>query len=513
MSFAPASIHAILDWLSLKMQRQQAQTNQHLTFCANLVSQVGRPNAMIRRQTMLSTSAPSYLTHSHASTSTLSHRARGFATTDHLTNSLGSHTRFMTDSPLPASLTDPPNVDTLSPSHYRYLTQFPSLAHPLVLKTLGQCILGATELGTRETSSFFSWFPAQAWRRKRVNARPAFSRLLPSCYDPAAPSPNPLPIPVNPDCASRPPDIQSRASVLAANARNGISSCFHHQTPVRLRLRLAHAASGRALSPPNSFLFRDPDRGTLQPAFEEREALWSGNKCVECEHGAERGARVVESLLLDSREVVSGPCPLNIFVPLIEVAAAAVTAINVKLSWLSPSSHRPTTHFLDSPRAEFAPASLQASMPTSGTYPAPFKVMHLSSAPFVSTIRSAVELKSVFDQIQAAERAGNLSPEEKRKLEEQAAEKGLQALFKGAKLEIESVLRETCDRILEDSTVPRDKTILRAAALQILGEAYSNVSKDGQASIGDDSDYVRVETKQSRTPNKRDSRVPPTSPR
>jgi len=36
----------------------------------------------------------------------------------------------------------------------------------------------------------------------------------------------------------------------------------------------------------------------------------------------------------------------------------------------------------------------------------------------------------VFDQIQAAEKAGNLSPEEKKKLEEQAAEKGLQALFK-----------------------------------------------------------------------------------
>lgn len=48
----------------------------------------------------------------------------------------------------------------------------------------------------------------------------------------------------------------------------------------------------------------------------------------------------------------------------------------------------------------------------------------------VSTLRSAIELKAVFDQIQAAEKAGNLSPEEKKKLEEQAAEKGLQALFK-----------------------------------------------------------------------------------
>jgi hypothetical protein len=48
----------------------------------------------------------------------------------------------------------------------------------------------------------------------------------------------------------------------------------------------------------------------------------------------------------------------------------------------------------------------------------------------VSTLRAAIELKNVFDQIQAAEKAGNLSPEERRKLEEQAAEKGIQALFK-----------------------------------------------------------------------------------
>jgi hypothetical protein len=48
----------------------------------------------------------------------------------------------------------------------------------------------------------------------------------------------------------------------------------------------------------------------------------------------------------------------------------------------------------------------------------------------VSTLRAAIELKNVFDQIQAAEKAGNLTPEEKQKLEESAAEKGLQALFK-----------------------------------------------------------------------------------
>ncbi|GLB43009.1 putative dnaJ-domain-containing protein [Lyophyllum shimeji] len=120
----------------------------------------------------------------------------------------------------------------------------------------------------------------------------------------------------------------------------------------------------------------------------------------------------------------------------------------------------------------------------------------------VSTLRSAIELKTVFDQIQAAEKAGNLSPEEKKKLEEQAAEKGLQALFKGTKLEIESVLRETCDRVLEDPNVTRDKAQLRAVALQILGEAYMAARKDDQPH-NEDSEYVKVETKTSRAREKR----------
>jgi hypothetical protein len=48
----------------------------------------------------------------------------------------------------------------------------------------------------------------------------------------------------------------------------------------------------------------------------------------------------------------------------------------------------------------------------------------------VSTLRSAIELKAVFDQIQQAEQSGTLGAEEKKRLEEQAAEKGLHALFK-----------------------------------------------------------------------------------
>lgn len=65
------------------------------------------------------------------------------------------------------------------------------------------------------------------------------------------------------------------------------------------------------------------------------------------------------------------------------------------------------------------------------------------------------------------------------------------------------MLRETCDRVLEDTTVSREKRALRAVALQIMGEVYMAVRKDGAGGIEDDpareeAEYVRVETKASR---------------
>jgi hypothetical protein len=73
----------------------------------------------------------------------------------------------------------------------------------------------------------------------------------------------------------------------------------------------------------------------------------------------------------------------------------------------------------------------------------------------------------------------------------------LTTLEQGTKLEIESVLRETCDRVLEDPTVSRYKAQLRAVALQILGESYLGVKKDVDVNP-DESEYVRIDTKSSR---------------
>lgn len=61
------------------------------------------------------------------------------------------------------------------------------------------------------------------------------------------------------------------------------------------------------------------------------------------------------------------------------------------------------------------------------------------------------------------------------------------------------MLRETCDRVLGDPSIVREKAQLRAVALQILGEAFMAVKKEEH---GEESEYVRVETKSSRAREK-----------
>ena len=51
--------------------------------------------------------------------------------------------------------------------------------------------------------------------------------------------------------------------------------------------------------------------------------------------------------------------------------------------------------------------------------------------------------------------------------------------------------------MLNDSTITRDKAVLRADALQILGNAFIAVQNE-RDEARDDSEYVRVETKNSR---------------
>jgi hypothetical protein len=56
--------------------------------------------------------------------------------------------------------------------------------------------------------------------------------------------------------------------------------------------------------------------------------------------------------------------------------------------------------------------------------------------------------------------------------------KGLTALWKGSKLEVEGVLREVCDRVLSDPKVNKLVLRKRAEALKIIGTVYESVKSD-----------------------------------
>lgn len=75
----------------------------------------------------------------------------------------------------------------------------------------------------------------------------------------------------------------------------------------------------------------------------------------------------------------------------------------------------------------------------------------------------------------------------------------MRALFKGAKLEVESVIREVCERVLYDASVNKETQRLRAQALGILGEVFLSVTKEGgNDALASDAEYVRVDTSSSK---------------
>ncbi|CAH1758208.1 2988_t:CDS:2 [Entrophospora sp. SA101] len=73
----------------------------------------------------------------------------------------------------------------------------------------------------------------------------------------------------------------------------------------------------------------------------------------------------------------------------------------------------------------------------------------------ISTLKSALDLQQSFSQLQKAEEAGV-----------------------GSKLEVESVLREVCDRVLSDPAIPKEILVKRAEGLKIIGAVYENVKSE-----------------------------------
>ena len=75
-----------------------------------------------------------------------------------------------------------------------------------------------------------------------------------------------------------------------------------------------------------------------------------------------------------------------------------------------------------------------------------------------------------------------LTEEEKRKLEVDTAAKSMEALWRATKLEIESVERDVCDRVLGDSSYSRETRRRRCVALLRMGELWQRARKDRTSS-------------------------------
>lgn len=62
---------------------------------------------------------------------------------------------------------------------------------------------------------------------------------------------------------------------------------------------------------------------------------------------------------------------------------------------------------------------------------------------------------------------------------------------KGAKLEVEAVVREACEQVLTEPGVPREKLVMRATALNLAADAFLAIKKEGAEPI---EEFVKVET-------------------
>ncbi|KAJ1724244.1 DnaJ-like protein [Coemansia erecta] len=94
-----------------------------------------------------------------------------------------------------------------------------------------------------------------------------------------------------------------------------------------------------------------------------------------------------------------------------------------------------------------------------------------------STIKAALDLERTYAELAKAEE-NNISAEEKQRLEETAAKKALEALWKSGRLEIENILRETCNQVLHDKQVDKKVIKRRAVALKSMGDIYAHVKAD-----------------------------------
>lgn len=94
-----------------------------------------------------------------------------------------------------------------------------------------------------------------------------------------------------------------------------------------------------------------------------------------------------------------------------------------------------------------------------------------------STISTAIDAQLTMEEMAKMEEKGgeDWTDEKKAEYEKRVTGKILAAAWKGSRYEIQSVLRDVCDKVLNDRNVKMEKRIERAHALVICGTIYQNV--------------------------------------
>jgi len=97
-----------------------------------------------------------------------------------------------------------------------------------------------------------------------------------------------------------------------------------------------------------------------------------------------------------------------------------------------------------------------------------------------NTISSAIEAQMTIEEMAKLEEKGgeDWTDEKKAEFERRVTGKILAAAWRGSKMEISSVLREVCDKVLNDPKVPLTKRVERAHALVMVGTIFMAAERD-----------------------------------
>ncbi|KAK5082664.1 DnaJ-like protein [Lithohypha guttulata] len=108
-----------------------------------------------------------------------------------------------------------------------------------------------------------------------------------------------------------------------------------------------------------------------------------------------------------------------------------------------------------------------------------------------NTISTAIDAQLTMEEMAKLEEAGGAdwTDEKKAEYERKVTGKILAAAWRGSKFEIQGVLRDVCDKVLNDKSVKMEKRVERAHAMVLCGTVYQKAARDPD----EEGDYMAFE--------------------